>query len=53
MEILCEVGGAAIEAIIGIFLEAVSNEAENIGRDLNVIRKGNARPAWRIEKHVC
>jgi len=53
MEILCEVVAVALHAIVEVLFEAVSNDAENIVRDDNAIRKGTRRPARRIEKYVC
>jgi hypothetical protein len=53
MEILCEVVGAVLHAIAGALLEAVSDEGENLLKDLNAISKGKRRPAYRIEKYVC
>src|ERR1035441_7351387 len=52
MEILCEVVGAVLHAIAGALLEAVSDDGENLLKDLNAIRKGKRRPAYRIEKYV-
>ena len=53
MEILSEVVSFVLEAVVGIIFEAVSEDAENIARDLNAIKMGKRRPAHRIEKWVC
>jgi hypothetical protein len=53
VEILGEVMGVVVEGILEFFLEGVSADAANLGRDLSAIRKGKRQPAWRIEKHVC
>jgi len=53
MEILCEVVGTVLHAMIEVFVEAVSNDGKELWDDLNAIRKGKRRRAYRIEKYVC
>jgi hypothetical protein len=53
MEILTEVVGTVLHAIVEVFLEAVCGDGERLWNDFNAIRKGKRRPAYRIEKYVC